>query len=147
VTLTTITQVVYTTAAIIKRGMTAAADLLMVLSLRGVAIDGKMDVADKACPSRSSASFAGKRNHVSSRDGDHMLVGPSSIKLSDHAGSNVPPGNLSSSSVHRQFIVSSSLHVSKMSRRLTGFGRRIGKTSCCVSASNCLPLSKFASPL
>ena len=38
VTLTTITQVAYTTAAIIKRGMTAAADLLMVLSLRGVAI-------------------------------------------------------------------------------------------------------------
>lgn len=28
--------------------MTAAADLLMALSLRGVAIDGKMDVADKA---------------------------------------------------------------------------------------------------
>ena len=28
--------------------MTAAADLLMALSLRGVVIDGKMDVADKA---------------------------------------------------------------------------------------------------
>ena len=38
VTLTTITQVAYTTAAIIKRGMTAAADLLIVLSLCGVAI-------------------------------------------------------------------------------------------------------------
>jgi hypothetical protein len=87
VTLTTITQVAYTTAAIIKRGMTAATDLLMALSLRGVAIDGKMDVADKAmsfgicCFKRSLI-----RGKDKSRDGDHMLVGLSSIKLSDLCG-------------------------------------------------------------
>ena len=66
-TLTTITQVAYTTPAIMKRGMTAAADLLMALSLRGVAIDGKMDVADKAVLRyllTSGASFAGKISHV-----------------------------------------------------------------------------------
>jgi hypothetical protein len=70
--------------------MTAAADLLIALSLRGVAIDGKMDVADKAILRylllTSGASFAGKTSHVLSRDGDHMLVGPSSIKLSDRCG-------------------------------------------------------------
>lgn len=38
------------------------------------------------CPLRSSASFAGKISHVLSRDGDHMLIGPSSIKLSDRCG-------------------------------------------------------------
>jgi len=60
VTLTTITQVTYTTAAIIKRGMTAAADLLMVLSLRGVAIDGKVDVADRAMSFAELSLIRGK---------------------------------------------------------------------------------------
>ena len=86
-TLTTITQVAYTTAAIIKRGMTAAADLLMALSLRGVAIDGKMDVADKAVSFGICCLQAEPHSRERlSRDGDHMLVGLSSIKLSDQCG-------------------------------------------------------------
>jgi hypothetical protein len=67
VTLTTITQVAYTTAAIIKRGMTAAADLLMTLSLRGVAIDGKMDVADKAM-------FLYKRSLIRGKDKSRVIT-------------------------------------------------------------------------
>ena len=52
---------------------------------------------------------------------------------------------VASSSVHRQFIVSS-LKMLMSSRWLTGFGRKIGDQFT-ASASNCLPLSKFASQL
>lgn len=40
--------------------MTAAADLLMVLSLRGVAIDGKVDVADRAMSFAELSLIRGK---------------------------------------------------------------------------------------
>lgn len=60
------------------------------------------------CPLRSSASFAGKISHVLSRDGDHMLIGPSSIKLSDRCGvSRQLVFIVSPSPIHRSFIVSS----------------------------------------
>ena len=129
-TLTTITQVAYTTAAIIKRGMTAAADLLMALSLRGVAIDGKMDVADKAVSFGICCLQAEPHSRERQVTCYHVMgiicwLDRARLSYLIDAGSDVPPSNLSSSSVHRQFIVSSSsLHVSKMpmfSRRLTGF--------------------------
>jgi hypothetical protein len=65
--------------------MTAAADLLMALSLRGVVIDGKWMLLTRLCPS----VFAYKRSLIRGKDYHVMviiLVGLSSIKLSDRCG-------------------------------------------------------------